>query len=258
MGWKIHQMDVKTTFLNEVIEEEMYIEQPEGFETHEKRTHVCRLKKALYGLKKAPRAWYGQIDSYLLQLGFVKSDADPNLYYLMVENEPIILDMGLMHYFVGLEVWQKDGEIFLGQGRYAIDILKRFRMKDCLPMAMPMITNWKKINASGDKKVEPNLYKQFIGSLMYLVNISTDICFSVNTLCQFMVKPKRVRWAAARHILRYVLGTVGYGLQYTQEDDVRLNGFIDADWAGSLVDRKSTSEYCFSVGLGMISWCSRK
>ena len=91
MGWEIHQMDVKTTFLNGVIEEEVYIKQPEGFETHEKKTHVCRLKKAMYGLKQASRAWYGRIDSYLQQLGFVKSDVDPNLYYLMVENEPLIL-----------------------------------------------------------------------------------------------------------------------------------------------------------------------
>lgn len=84
-------MDVKTTFLNKVIEEEVYIEQPEGFETHEKRTHVCRLKKVLYGLKQAPKSWYARIDSYLQQLGFIKSDVDPNLYYLIVENEPLIL-----------------------------------------------------------------------------------------------------------------------------------------------------------------------
>ena len=71
MGWEIHQMGVKTTFLNKVIKEEVYIEQPECFETHEKKTHVCRLKKALYGLKQAPRAWYGQIDGYLQQMGFV-------------------------------------------------------------------------------------------------------------------------------------------------------------------------------------------
>ena len=135
-------MDVKTAFLNGVIEEEVYIEQPEGFE-NEKKTHVCRLKKALYGLKKAPRAWYGRIDGYLQKMGFVKSDADPNLYYLTVENEPLILvlyvddlfltgssrlikdckenlaaefdmkDLGLMHYFLGLEVWQQKDEIFL-------------------------------------------------------------------------------------------------------------------------------------------------
>lgn len=84
-------MDVKTAFLNEVIEEEVYIEQPEGFETHEKKSHVCRLKKALYGLKQAPRAWYGRIDGYLQKMRFVKSDADPNFYYLIVENEPLIL-----------------------------------------------------------------------------------------------------------------------------------------------------------------------
>ena len=129
-------MDVKTAFLNEVIEEEVYIEQPEGFETHEKKSHVCRLNKALYGLKQAPRAWNGQIDGYLQKMGFVKSDVHPNLYYLVVESEPLILvlyvddlfltgssrliedckknlatefdmkDLGRMHYFLGLEVWQ--------------------------------------------------------------------------------------------------------------------------------------------------------
>jgi hypothetical protein len=81
MGWKLHQMDVKTAFLNGVIEEEVYIEQPQGFVIHGKESHVCRLKKALYGLKQAPRAWYARIDGYLMSLGFTKSDADPNLYY---------------------------------------------------------------------------------------------------------------------------------------------------------------------------------
>ena len=84
-------MDVKTAFLNGVKEEEVYIEQPKGFETHEKKSHVCILKKALYGLKQAPRAWYGQIDGYLQKMGFVKSDIDRNLYYMVVENEPLIL-----------------------------------------------------------------------------------------------------------------------------------------------------------------------
>jgi hypothetical protein len=82
MKWKIHQMDVKTTFLNGVIEEEVYIEQPQGFEVDGRKSHVCRLKKALYGLKQAPRAWYSRIDGYLKSLGFTKSDANPNLYLL--------------------------------------------------------------------------------------------------------------------------------------------------------------------------------
>jgi hypothetical protein len=85
MGWKLHQMDVKTTFLNGVIENEVYIEQPQGFVIHGKEFHGCKLKKALYGLKQAPRAWYARIDIYLMSLGFTKSDADPSLYY-KVEN----------------------------------------------------------------------------------------------------------------------------------------------------------------------------
>ena len=135
-------MDVITTFLNGVIEEEVYIEQSQGFEVEDRWTHVCKLKKALYGLKQAPRAWYGRIDSFLTSMGFAKSKADPNLYYKVIEDEHVILllyvddlfltgnekqiveckklaeefemkDLGLMHYFLGLEVWQNSEGIFL-------------------------------------------------------------------------------------------------------------------------------------------------
>ena len=129
-------MDVKTVFLNGVIEEVLYIDQPQGFEVEDGQTHVCKLKKALYGLKQAPRAWYGRIDSFLMSMDFTKSKADPNHYYEVIEDEPVILllyvddlfltrnekqiveckkklveefemkDIGLMHYFLGLEVWQ--------------------------------------------------------------------------------------------------------------------------------------------------------
>eukprot|EP00253_Pinus_taeda_P023607 PITA_23607 len=141
MGWEIHQMDIKTTFLNGVIEEEVYIEQPKGFETHEKKSHVCRLKKALYRLKQAPRRW-------------LIEDCKKNL-----ATKFDMKDLGQMDYFLGLEVWQQKSEIFLGQGRYATEILKRFKMQDCRPMATPMITNWKKIDASEDKEVDPTLYR---------------------------------------------------------------------------------------------------
>jgi hypothetical protein len=91
MGWSLHQMYVKKSFLNGAIEEEVYIEQPQGFEVHSRDTHVCRLKKALYGLKQAPRAWYAKIDNYLTRLGFSKSHADPNIYYKVVNNAYVIL-----------------------------------------------------------------------------------------------------------------------------------------------------------------------
>jgi hypothetical protein len=156
MKCKLHQMDVKTTFLNGVIKEEMYIEQPQGFEVEDMKTHVCKLKKALYGLKQASRAWYGRIDSFLTCLGFTKSKADSDLYFKVMNDELMILllyvdalfltgeekliteckkklasefemkDLGLMHYFLGLEVWQSPERIFLNQGKYAVEILKRF------------------------------------------------------------------------------------------------------------------------------------
>ena len=91
LGWKLHQMDVKTTFLNGVVEEEVYVEQPLGFETHDRETHVCKLKKALYGLKQAPRTWYGRIDSFLMSLGFTKSKANPNLYSKVEDGMQVIL-----------------------------------------------------------------------------------------------------------------------------------------------------------------------
>jgi hypothetical protein len=160
MGWRIHQMDVKTTFLNGSIEEEVYIEQPKGFEVHSRETHVFILNKALYGLKQNPRAWYSRIDNYLIRLDFSKSHADPNLCYKVMNNAPMILllyvddlfltseeslitqckkqlasefdmkDLGLMYYYLRLEVQKKRGEVFLGQGKYATKILQKFGMMD--------------------------------------------------------------------------------------------------------------------------------
>ena len=93
---------------------------------------------------------------------------------------------------------------------------------------------------------------------MYLVNSRPDLCVAVNTLSQFMVEPRRVHWVAAKHVLCYLVGTVEYGLDYRRSDEIRLIGFTDSDWAGSVADRKSTSGCCFSLGSSALSWFSRK
>jgi hypothetical protein len=186
MGWRIHQMDVKTTFLNGIIEEEVYIEQPRGFEVSGKESHVCKLKKSLYGLKQAPRARYSRIDGYLQGMGFTKSEANSNLYYIFVQTGLLSLvlyvddlfligvvkliagckanttvefemkDIDMMHYFLDLT---ETREIFLGQGMYVIQILKRFEMEDSKPMATPTITNLKKVTTSNSELVDPTLYR---------------------------------------------------------------------------------------------------
>ena len=106
--------------------------------------------------------------------------------------------------------------------------------------------------------MDATLYQQLIGSLMYLVNTRPDLSFAVNTLGQFMVEPRRVHWIAAKHVLRYIAGTVDYGLYYVRGDGVRLVGYSDSDWAGSTSDRKSTSGCCFGLGSAVVSWFSRK
>jgi hypothetical protein len=254
MGWKLHHMDVNTVFLNGVIEEEVYIEKPQGFVIHGKESHVCILKKALYGLKQEPRAWYSQIDGYLMSFKFTKSDVDPNLYYKVVYGDPLILvlyvdnmfltgaewliirckrelalelemkDLGLMHYFLGLEVWHRPSNIFPRQGKYTIDILYIFGMMDYKSMATPMETNLKKLSdsTSDSDLADPTMYRKLIGSLMYVINSMPDIFFVVNTLIHFMVEPRHYHWVAVNHVLRYLLGIVGYGLRYVSGGEVKL------------------------------------
>jgi hypothetical protein len=159
-------------------------------------------------------------------------------------------DLDPLHYFLSLEFWQKLDEIFLSQGKYAVDVLRRFGMMDCKSMATPMISNLKKLqdHVTGSDLEDPPLYRQIIGSLMYLVHTRPDICYAVNALNQFMCEPKHIHMVVVKHILRYVRGTIAYGLRYTSNGGVMLHGFTDSVWMGSTVDRKSTSGYWFRIG----------
>ena len=171
MGWKIHDVDVNTTFLNEFIEEEVYIEQSEGFETVDRDSHMCRLKIPLYGLKQAPHAWYTKTDRYFTGMGFTESEADVKLYYIVVDGELFIIllyvgdmiltgdeqliksckeDLGrefemkgmeLLYYFLGLEIWKRYGELFVSLGKYANKILKTLYMDGNKPMETPLAGN---------------------------------------------------------------------------------------------------------------------
>ena len=103
-------------------------------------------------------------------------------------------------------------------------------------MAIPLVSNWRNINASGSDRIDPTFYRWIIRSLMYLVNTQPDISFAVNSLSQFMVDLRRVHWTPTKHILRYIRGTVEYGLVYERRGSVQLAGFIDVDWTGCVED----------------------
>eukprot|EP00253_Pinus_taeda_P034876 PITA_34876 len=204
MGCKIHQMDVKKSFLNGMIEEEVYIEMSERFETFNGESHVCRLKQAM--------------DEKLIK--YCKED---------LEREFEMKDLRLIHYFLGMEVWQGDGELFVSQGNYANMILKKFHMERSKPMETPLLGNWREEDAT-----------------------------SVNHLSQAMVKSTKLYWKAVKHVLRYLRGTTRFGIWYRLTKRMKLQGFIDVDWTGRPSDRKITSGGIFSIGSAIVSCYSMK
>ena len=155
-------------------------------------------------------------------------------------------------------MWQSADGISLEQGKYGVEILKRFGMMDCKNMTTPMASKLKLLSDASSKSIDSMMYHQMIGSLMYLRNTRPDICFAVNTLSQFLTDPRHVHLIAAKHILRYLRGTIDYGLKYEASQKINLEGYVDSDWDGSAIDRKSTLGCCFSVGSSVISWFSRK
>lgn len=290
LNWKVFQFDVKSAFLNGILEEEVYVQQPKGYEISGEEKKVYRLKKALYGLKQAPRAWYGRIDSHFCRNGFQKSASEPTLYVKRkADNEVLIIclyvddliytgnsielstefkkimvtefdmtDLGLMSYFLGLEVSQGKAGIFFSQQKYVNDLLTKFNMKDCNSVTTPMITNHKYCLDDGEEKVDSQLYRSLVGSLLYLTNSRPDILQATSLLSRFMQSPSKVHFGAAKRVLRYLKGTSSYGLFYSSSDNFKLYGFSDSDWAGSLDDRRSTTGYLFLLGSSAISWSSRK
>eukprot|EP00253_Pinus_taeda_P030370 PITA_30370 len=258
--WKVCQMDVKSAFLNGVLKEEVYIEQPLGYEKKAQEQKVCRLKKALYGLKQAPRAWYSRIDFYLLENKFDKCNDDYLIknFKSVMKEEFEMTDMGFLRYFLGIEVDQNENGIFISQTRYVNEVLGRFDMQECKAAITPTVMGLKLSKEDSNKDFDPSLYKSIVGSLMYLTATRPDIMFVVSLISKFMERPKEAHWQAAKRILRYAKGTKRFGILYNVSEHSDLVGYTDSDWAGSVDDRKITSGYVFHMGSVVISWASKK
>jgi hypothetical protein len=286
---EVHQMDIKTAFLHGELEEEIYIEQPKGFELP---GMVCRLQKSIYGLRQAPRVWYTKLKGVLEEINFQASDADPGLFtrhdksstaHVLVHVDDLLLvgkpdiisstkrllgekfdtkDMGPAKYYIGMEIERNHDEktLVLSQKRYATDIVERFGMADAKTVNLPSLPTTK-IKAEESKLLDDKgraTYMEMVGSLLYLaVCTRPDINQAVGALARYMSKPTAAHLEAAKRVLRYVAGTSQMGIVFGGTKTATLHGYCDSDFAGDPDTRRSTTGYLFLLNGGAISWSSR-
>ncbi|XP_074326671.1 secreted RxLR effector protein 161-like [Apium graveolens] len=167
-------------------------------------------------------------------------------------------DIGLMSYYLGIEVKQMDDRILISQGSYTREILKKFKMENCQAVSTPIECGTKLSKFEECEKVDPTYFKSLVGSLRYLTCTRPDILYSVGLIGQYMEAPTTTHMKAAKRNFRYLKGTMDYGLLYHYLNEFKLVGYCDSDWAGDIDDRKSTTEYVFFIGDTSFSWSSKK
>ncbi|GJT83550.1 putative ribonuclease H-like domain-containing protein [Tanacetum coccineum] len=225
----IFQLDVKTTFLNGPLKEEVYVSEPDGFVDPDFPDHVYRLKKALYDLKQAPRAWYGKLSSFLIEHHFTK----------------------------GLQVHQSPRDIFISQSQYAIELLKKHGADDCVSMSTPIATKRLDVDLQGTP-TDQTSYRRMIGGLMYLTASQRDITFATFVCASYQARPMVKHLKEVQRIFRYLRQSYTMGLWYPKDSEFDLIAYSDTYHAGCKDNCKSTSRGLQFLGEKLVSWSSKK
>ena len=269
-------MDVQTAFLNGELEEEIYMSQPEGYKEKGKENYVCKLNKSLYGLKQASRCWFKTMDAFLKENDYEQCQADSCLYVKRVGAEFIIIalyvddmllacnstkllqnekealekqfctkDLGEARYCLGIQIERNRAEkkMLLHQSTYLKNLLQKYGMQNCRAVPTPQVTGSTLFANEGDP-VDKQKYQALIGSLTYAVTATRpDIAQALGSVNQFSSNQSAEHWQSVKRILRYIKGTLDWGIQFdgSKEKEVQLNGFVDADWGGDVNRRKSQS-----------------
>eukprot|EP00253_Pinus_taeda_P025161 PITA_25161 len=243
-------MDVKSAFLNGDLEEEVYIEQPDGFILGNDPNLVCRLKKRLSMVLNKLQG----LDDIIFGSN---EEAMSQSFSFVMQKEFEMSLLGELTYFLGLQIQQNEGGIFLSQTKYLKQILKKYAMEDSKPVCTPMVTGCS-LNANDESAaVHQPTYRSMIGSL-YLTGTRPDIMHAVGIVGRFQANPKETHLQAVKRIFKYLQETQNYGLWYPRDTDLTLHAYTDADWAGNVDDRKSTSGGASFMGSRLVSWFSKK
>ena len=294
-NFTLRQLDVKSAYLHPEIKEEIYLEQPTGFEKLDSSGNklVCKLNKSIYGLKQAAKNWYEELAKFLIQQNFKRSKNDyclftkidnkNKLFVLSWVDDLVIAgsnendieelkktlegkfkmdDRGKLEWFLGMQISQERDKITLDQEKYIENVIEKFGMQDSNPSKTPAENNLKLVKAADNEQlVDEKLYRSLVGSLLYIAKQTRpDIVWIVNVLSRFMTKPTNTHWLAGKRVLRYLQATKSLKLIYPRDSDFKLQGESDADWSGDQDDRRSTTGYFFKLGSsgGAISWQTKK
>lgn len=289
LDWPLYQLDVKNAFLHGDLQEEVYMYPPPGFGEKFGR-RVCKLKKSLYGLKQSPRAWFERFTRFIKSQGYAQGHSDHTLFVrvsamlkraiLIVYVDDIIItgddseeisslkhrlakefeikELGQLRYFLGMEVARSKKGIVVTQRKYVLDLLNDTGMSGCRPAETPVEVNLRLEEGKEGTQVDKERYQRLVGKLIYLSHTRPDITFAVSLVSQFMHSPCQEHLEAVYRILRYLKGTPGRGLYFKKNEKRNVELYTDADWAGSLVDRRSTSGYCSFMWGNLVTWRSKK
>ncbi|KAJ0470227.1 putative RNA-directed DNA polymerase [Helianthus annuus] len=290
-NWPLYQLDVDNAFLHGSITEDVYMKLPQGYYS-KNETKVCKLVKSLYGLKQAPRKWNERLTDVLLKFGFIQSKCDHSLFilnkkgvivFLLVYVDDIVLtgnsvieienikqvlndtfkikDLGVLKYFLGIEVLYDKNEICFSQRKYCLELLSEFGYLGCKPVSTPIEQSYlvtSKVEKNQELLKNVTGFQKLIGKLIYLSLTRPDISYTVQFLSQFMHSPKEVHLTLALRLLRYLKLSPGKGISFKKSDNLDLFGYADSDWAKCLSTRKSVTCYCIFLGQCLVSWKSKK
>nr|GEY20615.1 zinc finger, CCHC-type [Tanacetum cinerariifolium] len=260
----IHQMDVKTAFLNGDLDEEVYMKQPEGFVMPGNENKVCKLVKSLYGMKQAPKQWHQKFDEVVLSSDFHLNQSDKCVYSKFDDSGKEVLssrfsmkDMGEADVILSIKIKRENKGIVIAQSHYIEKILKKFNREDCSPVSTP-IDPVEKLKPNTGKHVDQLVYSRAIGFLMYaMTSTRPDIAYTVGRLSRFTSNPSRQYWKEITRIFNYLRGTKDCGLSYVGYPSV-LESYLDASRINHVEDSSSTSGWVFLLGGCAISWASKK
>jgi hypothetical protein len=245
--WRVYHMDVKSAFFNGNLNEEVYVSQAPGFVAARHENKVLKLSKALYGLKQAPRAWNQKFDSSLKELMFIRHTSEQGMYTRGLGKSPVVVgvyvddliitganprevdefkadmqrifrmsDMGLLSFYLGIEVKQTSEAITVSHGCYARKLLEKVQLDDCNSCVVPMEVKLKLGKEENAPCVDQTRYQSLMGSLRYLVHTQLDICFAVGFLSRFMEDPRQTHLNAVKHLLQYIAGTWNFRIRYSK------------------------------------------